>query len=374
MQFIDLKTQQERIRPQIDAAIQRVLEHGRYIMGPEVFELEKVLAEFVGVEHCVSCSSGTDALLLPLMAYDLGSTDAVFTTPFTFFATPEAIALAGGVPVFVDIDPDTYNMNSVKLLETIEAVESEGRLTPRGVVPVDLFGVPADYDEIIPIAKEHGLFVLTDSAQSFGAEYKGRRMPGLGDVGATSFFPAKPLGCYGDGGAIFTNDSELAGTMRSMRVHGQGEDKYNNVHIGLNGRLDTLQAAILLEKMKIYPEEIDLRQKVARMYIERLGAIASLSRIPNIPDDCRSVFAQFCIESDRRTVIQAALEAADIPSPIYYAKPMHKLDAMQGVAYSDPAGFPVAEGASERIFALPFHPYLSENDIDRIVEVIADCG
>lgn len=373
MQFIDLKKQQERIRDEIDAAIAGVLDHGAYIMGPEMRELESQLADYVGVKHCISCSSGTDALLMPLMAYDVGPGDAVFTSPFTFFATPESIVLTGATPVFVDIDPSTYNMDTDKLRVAIDTVKRNGGLRLRGIMPVDLFGLTADYDEIMQIAAEEGLFVIEDAAQSFGAEYKGRRAPSLGHVGATSFFPAKPLGCYGDGGAVFTDDDELAEKMLSVRVHGQGGDKYNNVRIGLNARMDTIQAAILLQKFRIYPEEIQMRQRVARAYTDRLNGLGDdspVSRIPSIPSNCLSVFAQFCVESSHREKIQAKLQAAAIPSPIYYGKPMHELDALQGLAYPDGNGFPVSEEASRKIFALPFHPYLPDEDIDTIVSVI----
>lgn len=374
MDFIDLKAQQERIRSELDAAIARVLDHGQYIMGPEVSALEKRLAEFAGSKHCISCSSGTDALLLPLLAYEIGPGDAVFTTPFTYFATPEAIALTGATPVFVDIQSDTYNIDPTLLEEAIESVVSAGELNPRGIMPVDIFGLPAEYDQILPIARKHGLFVIEDGAQAFGAEYKGRRAPALADVGATSFFPAKPLGCYGDGGAVFSDDEQLLDIMTSLRIHGQGADKYNNVRIGLNARMDTIQAAVLLEKMKLYPEEIELRQKVAAGYIERfaaLGDTSPISSMPSVPAGSTSVYAQFCIESERREQIQSALSAASIPSPIYYAKPMHQLDAMLGRSRCAPScGCPVSEAVAERIFALPFHPYLTEAQLDEIVNVI----
>lgn len=374
MDFIDLKSQQDRIRPELDLAIARVLDHGRYIMGPEIAELEALLAEFAGSSHCLSCSSGTDALLLPLLAYDLGPGDAVFTSPFTFFASPESIALTGATPVFVDIDPSTYNINPDLLETAVETVERENGLRPRGIMPVDIFGLPADYDRIKQIAERNGLFILEDAAQSFGAEYKGKRAPALGHVGATSFFPAKPLGCYGDGGAVFTDDDQLAEKMRSLRVHGQGCDKYDNVRIGINARMDTIQAAVLIEKLKIYPDEIEARQRVAGMYVEAfraLGTNSPISKVPEVPRNCKSVFAQFCVESPQRGMVQKRLSAAEIPSPIYYAKPMHKLTAMQGRSIvGSENGLPVAEAVAERIFALPFHPYLTEEQIDTIVSAI----
>ena len=309
MDFIDLKTQQQRIKDKIDSRIQAVLAHGQYIMGPEVKELEERLADFVGVKHAVGCASGTDALLLALMAHNIGPGDAIFTTPFTFFATAEVISLLGAIPVFVDIDPRTFNLDPVKLEQAIVALKNgdpsiyplprfflrpqakrssseallqlrvfffgrfyselrtpNSELDPRGIIPVDLFGLPADYDRINAVAKEHNLFVIEDAAQSFGAEYHQRKACALSDPACTSFFPAKPLGAYGDGGMCFTNDDHLTEVLCSLRIHGQGRDKYENVRIGINGRLDTLQAAVLLAKFEIFPEEIDLRQQVAQRY------------------------------------------------------------------------------------------------------------
>ena len=368
MQFIDLKQQQDRIRPQIDAAIKKVLDHGKYIMGPEVAELESKLADFVDSKHCISCASGTDALLLGLMAYGVGPGDAIFTTPFTFFATAEMIALTGATPVFVDIDPDTYNIDPAKLVEVVENVKNEGKLRPKGIIPVDLFGLPADYDAIIPFADEQGLFVLQDAAQAFGAEYKGRKCPSLGHVGITSFFPAKPLGCYGDGGAVFTDDDKLADVMRSLRVHGKGSDKYNNVRIGWNARMDTIQAAIVLEKLKVYPDEIESRQRVSMEYGHRMPNI----KRQKIPEGTTSAWAQFCVESNQRTAIQAALKEKGIPSMVYYVKPLHLLAAFSHLEYRI-GDFPVAEATSEHIFALPFHPYLQSSDIEKICDVILSC-
>ncbi len=365
MQFIDLKTQQERIRPQIDAAIKKVLDHGKYIMGPEVFELEEKLAGFVGSKHCISCSSGTDALLMGLMAYGVGPGDAIFTTPFTFIATAEVISLLGAAPVFVDIDPDTYNIDPAKIEQAIEATAAEGKLRPRGIIPVDLFGLPADYDAILPIAEKHSLFVLQDSAQAFGAEYKGKKCPSHGHIGATSFFPAKPLGCYGDGGATFTDDDNLAEIMRSIRVHGKGTDKYNNIRIGLNGRIDTIQAAILLEKLKIYPEEIELRQRVATRYSQYFTPHTSHFTHQKVPEESLSAYAQFCIESDEREEIQSKLKDNGIPTAVYYPRSLHLLDAYLYLGHKKGA-FPETEKVSERILALPMHPYLKEETIKEI--------
>lgn len=372
MQFIDLKAQQDRIRPQIDAAIKRVLDHGVYIMGPEVAELERMLAEFVGVKHAIACSSGTDALLLPLMAYGIGPGDAVFTTPFTFFATAEMIALTGATPVFVDIDPVTFNIDPIKLEEAIINSTSKiqnSKLTPKAIIPVDLFGLPADYDRIMPIAEKYGLRVIQDAAQSFGALYHGRRAPGLGHVGATSFFPAKPLGCYGDGGAVFTDDDDLADVMRSLLVHGKGADKYNNVRIGLNARLDTIQAAILIEKMKIYPEEIELRQLVAARYTQALSGSEFV--VPEVPEGLTSVWAQYTIRCKDRDVVQAKLAKAGIPTMVYYVKPMHLLDAMSYLGYKE-GDFPVAEEAARAVLSLPFHPYLEVVEQEQVIATIEE--
>lgn len=369
MQFIDLQAQQERIRPQIDRAIKGVLDHGKYIMGPEVGELESQLAEFVGVRHAIGCSSGTDALLLGLLAYEVGPGDAIFTTPFTFFATCEMIALTGATPVFVDIDPDTYNIDPEQLELAIEKAQQDGKLTPRGIIPVDLFGLPADYDSIMSIADTHGFFVLEDAAQAFGASYKGRRAPGLGHIGVTSFFPAKPLGCYGDGGAVFTDDDQLAETIRSLLVHGKGSDKYNNVRIGLNARLDTMQAAILIEKLKIYEEEISLRQKVAVSYTEAIYKLSDpLS--PKVPEGLQSVWAQYTVRSKQREEIQKKLNLFDIPSAVYYVKPVHLLDAMANLKYSQ-GDFPEAERASAEVLSLPFYPYISDEAIGHVIEVLS---
>ncbi len=278
MDFIDLKAQQQRISALLTENIQRVLAHGQYIMGPEIKELETRLAAYVGVKHAISCSSGTDALLMPLMAYGVGPGDAIFTTPFTFIATAEVIQLLGATPVFVDIDPKTFNLDPEALAEAVSRLGQNpgtAHLKPKGIIPVDLFGQPADYDRIHAIAQKHGLFVLEDAAQSFGATYKGRRAGSLAEVAATSFFPAKPLGGYGDGGAVFTDDDELAEVLRSIRVHGQGKDKYENVRIGLNGRLDTLQAAVLLAKLEIFDQEVMDRQRVARQYSQALNAVVA---------------------------------------------------------------------------------------------------
>jgi dTDP-4-amino-4,6-dideoxygalactose transaminase len=374
MDFIDLKQQQARIAGNLRGRIDKVLAHGGYILGPEVKELEERLASFVGVRHCVTCASGTDALLLPLMAWGVGPGDAVFTTPFTFIATAEVIALLGATPVFVDIDPITFNISPQALEAAVlrlkkgkkPSLGSPARLKPRGIVPVDLFGQPADYDAIQDIAKRHKLFVLEDAAQSFGAEYKGKKTGSFGDAAATSFFPAKPLGAYGDGGAMFTSDDALAETLKSLRVHGQGKDKYDNVRIGINGRLDTLQAAILMAKLEIFPEEIGLRQQAAERYN---ALLKGLVETPVVAKDRSSVWAQYSVQSDRRQVLMDALKAAGVPTAIYYPKPLHLQTAFANLRYK--AGdFPVSELVSERIFSLPMHPYLAGTDQERIAGII----
>jgi UDP-2-acetamido-2-deoxy-ribo-hexuluronate aminotransferase len=366
--FIDLKAQQRAILPLLLERIQRVLSHGQYIMGPEVAELEQKLAAYVGAGHAIACSSGTDALLMPLLAYGVGPGDAIFTTPFTFIATAEVIQLLGATPVFVDIDPKTFNMAPSALEEAVASLARNPKtasLQPKGIIPVDLFGLPAEYDSINATAAKHGLFVLEDAAQSFGATYHGRRAGSLAEVAATSFFPAKPLGGYGDGGAIFTNDAGLAEILRSIRVHGEGTHRYDNVRIGLNGRLDTLQAAILLAKLEIFDQEISARQDVAGRYHEGLGRVV---QVPVIPAHSTSVWAQYSVISPEREAWQQKLKDSGIPTAIYYPRPLHLQGAFAPLGYQEGA-FPVSEWASRNIFSLPMHPYLNETDQGKIMEV-----
>ena len=368
--FIDLKYQYSLIRDEIHAGIDRVLESGHYILGAEIAELEKQLAEYAGVKHALACSSGTDALLMALMALGIGPGDAVFTTPFTFFATVETIALVGATPVFADIDEATYNIDPAKLEEAILKVEREGKLKPKAVIPVDLFGLTADYKAIKPLADAHGLAIIEDACQAFGAvDPSGKRAPSLGTIGCTSFFPAKPLGCYGDGGAVFTDDDDLFDKMYSILVHGRSaEDRYNNVRLGLNARCDTIQAAVLLAKLKLFPGEVEMRQVVADRY--RAG-LKDLVSVQTIPEGCVSVYAQFCPRSPKFAEIQAALKAADVPTARYYPIPMHLLGATEYLGYKK-GDMPVSEACAADIFALPMHPYLKAEDIDRICGVIAD--
>ncbi len=375
MQFIDLSIQQKRIKTKIDKKIQEVLRHGQYIMGPEMIELETALAGFTGVKYALSCSSGTDALLMALMALKVGPGDAVFTTPFTFIATAEVISLLGATPVFVDIRVDTFNIDFAKLKQTLEDFEKHNQakeLKPKGIITVDLFGLPADYDEIGLIARQYDLFVIEDAAQSYGAQYHGKKAGSFGDIACTSFFPAKPLGGYGDGGMCFTNQNDLNQVMVSLRNHGQGDHRYENVRIGINGRLDTLQAAILLCKFDIFPQEIEMRQEVAQRY-SRLLSETSL-KTPVIPERMVSAWAQYSVLAENYTQRQMLLEKLkefNIPTSVYYPKPLHLQKAFAPLGYK--AGeFPVSEYCAERIFSLPMHPYLEAEDQQRIADAIKD--
>lgn len=371
MQFIDLKTQYKTIKADILNRIDTVLEHGQYIMGPEIDELEKTLASYVDVKHAISCSSGTDALLLGLMAKGIRAGDAIFTTPFTFIATSEVIALLGATPVLIDIDPETFNIDPSKL-EAAIADFNQPSLHPKGIIAVDLFGLPADYDRINAIAKKYGLFVIEDAAQSFGAQYKGKMACSLADIACTSFFPAKPLGGYGDGGMCFTNDDGIAEKMISLRIHGQGKNKYDNARIGINGRLDTLQAAVLLSKFTLFPDEIGYRNQHADNYRDLLASAEHELRLPIIPDGYLSAWAQYSIlakDSNHRDTIQKALSAAGIPSAIYYPKPLHQQSAFKYLNYKR-GDFPVSEDCSDRIFSIPMHPYLEYDDQKRIADTI----
>lgn len=365
--FIDLKAQQSYIRAKLDAAITRVLDHGTYIMGPEVAELEKQLAAFAGAKYCLSCASGTDALLLVLMAKGIKPGDAVFVPTFTFAATAEVVALAGATPVFVDVLPDTFNMDPASLVQAIGMAQEKG-LRCAAVMPVDLFGQPADYDALQAIAAEHGMWVLCDAAQSFGGAYHGKKVGSIGLATATSFFPAKPLGCYGDGGAVFTDDSALYDTLVSLRVHGKGDDKYDNVRIGMNGRLDTLQAAILIEKLAIFPQELDARQRAADAYGALLeGAIAT----PLVRAGARSAWAQYTVLADspaHRDQLQAALKQAGVPTMIYYPKPLHQQTAYKHFPTATGSALGVSEQLAGRVFSLPMHPYLEEATIAYIAQ------
>jgi len=371
MQFIDLGTQQKRIRGQIEANIGKVLDHGQYIMGPEIIELEQRLAEYVGVKHAIGCSSGTDALLLALMAYDVGPGDAVFTSPFTFIATAEVIKLLGATPVFVDINLQTFNMVPDLLQQAFMRIADTPGLTPKGIIGVDIFGLLADYEGISAVAEKNGLFVIEDAAQSFGAEYRRRKACSLGDIGCTSFFPAKPLGCYGDGGMCFTDHDDKTEAMISMRVHGEGGHRYDNVRIGINGRLDSFQAAVLLAKFEIFPEEIRLRAQVADRYSQLIGPIAGLT-VPCLPGEMISAWSQYSVLAEgesHRTALRNKLKDAGIPTAIYYPKPLHLQPAFANLGYRD-GDFPISEECSRRVFSLPMHPYLAEKDQRHIADIL----
>jgi len=363
--FIDLAAQRLRLGPAIDEAMARVLAHGQYILGPEVRILEADLAGFCGAKNVVSCSNGTDALALILRARGLKAGDAVFCPSFTFAATAEVVAWFGATPLFVDVFSDTFNMDPASLERGIATAKQLG-LRPTCVISVDLFGQPADYDAIEPVCAAHKLWILSDAAQSFGAAYKGRKVGTIGLATATSFFPAKPLGAYGDGGAIFTDDAELAEILRSLRMHGQGVDKYDNTRIGMNGRLDTMQAAVLIEKLKIFSDEIGERQTIAQRYNEGLKDVAV---VPRVLADCVSTWAQYTIRigNGRRDAVAVALKAQGIPTAIYYPKPLHRQVAYR--AYPSAGnGLPVSDAIAHEVLSLPMHPYLAPELQARIIE------
>jgi len=374
MDFIDLKKQYQAIKPSVQKRINDILDRAAFIMGKEIDELETTLAGYAGTPSCLTCSSGTDALLLALMANGVGPGDAVFTTTFTFIATAEVISLLGATPIFVDIDKQTYNIDVWKLREAIRSVKNGGAiaagvpagLTPKAIIPVDLFGLCAEYDALEAMAKDFDLFLLEDAAQSFGATLGARKACSFGTMAATSFFPAKPLGCYGDGGAVFCSDSGLLDLLRSLRIHGQGTDKYENVRIGINGRMDTMQAAVVLAKMEIFEHEMELRQVVAARYSHGLRAKVV---IPHVPAGMRSAWAQYSIQCDNREGMMSALKNRGIPTAIYYPKPLHLQRAFAQLGY-ERGQFPVAEQIAARIFSLPMHPYLEEKDQDMIIDAI----
>jgi dTDP-4-amino-4,6-dideoxygalactose transaminase len=366
--FIDLGAQRRRLGRSVDDAVSRVLAHCNFINGPEVTQLEAELAAFCEAKHVVSCASGTDALLMVLMAKGVGRGDAVLCPSFTFCATGEVVALTGATPVFVDVDEATFNMDAESLKRGIITARKHG-LRPVAVIPVDLFGQSADHDAIGAVADAEGLFVLDDAAQAFGASYKGRRLGAFGLATATSFFPAKPLGCFGDGGAIFTDDPQLAETLRSIRVHGQGSDKYDNVRIGLTGRLDTIQAAILIEKLKIFEDEINARNRVAERYARGLGNAVT---VPRLASDRTSVWAQYTIRLPKaadRESFAAALKRQGIPTAIYYPKSIHQQSAYRDFPVAE-GGLPASESLSEDVISLPMHPYLDEATQDRIIGTV----
>lgn len=367
MHFIDLMAQRHHLGKKIDDAVISVVNSGRYVMGPEIEELEKQLAEFSGVKHAIANSSGTDALLLPLMAWGIGPGDAVLVPAFTFVATAEVVALTGATPVFCDVDAKTYNLD----LQSAEAgikKSSDLGLNVKAIMPVDLFGLPADFDPILELAEKHSLLVLDDACQGYGGVYKGKNIGSIGDAAATSFFPAKPLGCYGDGGATFTNDSELYEKMLSIRVHGQGENRYHNVRLGLNARMDTIQAAILLQKLSIFPDELKARNKIAQKYND---AFKDIALTPIVPEGYSSAWAQYtlCIPKGERERVISALNGLDIPTAVYYPIPLHKQPGYVNYP-SATESLPVCEDLCDRVFSLPMHPYLEDADQQKVIDAV----
>jgi dTDP-4-amino-4,6-dideoxygalactose transaminase len=368
IEFIDLGAQRRRIGQRMDEAILRVVDHGKYIMGPEVADFEKELAAFCGAKHVLSCANGTDALGLALMAKDLKPSQAVLVPSFTFAATAEVVAWFDAIPVFVDVCEDTFNMDPASLEAGIATAKRLG-LAPVGIIPVDLFGLPAQYDEILAIASAHRLWVICDAAQSFGGVYKGRNVGTIGDITTTSFFPAKPLGCYGDGGALFTDDDDIAAALKSLRVHGQGSDKYDNVRIGMNARLDTIQAAVLREKLTIFPDEIAARERVAARYSALLEEKVT---VPRVPPGLTSVWAQYTVRLPSRCdrdATAARIKAAGVPTAVYYAKPLHQQTAYRHYSAAG-NGLPVSDQLADEVLSLPMHPYLDEAVQGRIVAAI----
>jgi dTDP-4-amino-4,6-dideoxygalactose transaminase len=367
--FIDVAAQRRRLGSRIDEAVTRVLNHCQFILGPEVRELEAALAAFCGARHAVTCASGTDALLMVLMANGIGMSpaDAVICPSFTFCATAEVVALVGATPVFADVDATTFNISPESAARAVEAARRAG-FTPRMIIPVDLFGLPADFASINALAAAEQLFVLDDAAQGFGATVGNRKVGVLADATATSFFPAKPLGCYGDGGAVFTDNDDMRDLLLSVRVHGQGTDRYDNVRIGLTARLDTIQAAVLVEKLRIFPEEIAARNRIARRYTQHLSDVVT---VPRVPDHMTSVWAQYTIrlKAGAREAFAATLKAQGVPTAVYYPKPLHRQEAYCHFP-TDPKGLPVSDLLADEVISLPMHAYLDDTTQDRIIAAV----
>ena len=365
--FIDVGAQRRRLGRAIDDAIARVTEHCQFIQGPEVAEFEARLAEFCGARHAVGCASGTDALMLVLMARGIGPGDAVICPAFTFCATAEVVVLLGATPVFADVDADTFNLDATSVKRAAATAKRHG-LAPKALIPVDLFGLPADYDALLAVAKEEGLYVLDDAAQGFGATYKGRKLGVIAPATSTSFFPAKPLGCYGDGGAVLTDDAGLVEVLKSLRVHGQGTDKYDNVRIGMTSRLDTVQAAVLIEKLKIFADEIEARDRAARRYADGLKDVCI---VPVVPEGMTSVWAQYTIRlrPGVRDDLAVKLKAQGVPTAIYYPKPLHRLEAYKRFPVAD-NGIPTTDQLAQEVISLPMHAYLDAATQDRVIEAV----
>lgn len=370
IEFRDLKSQYQKYKSEIDIAIQKVLLDANFISGKALGELEEQLAQYVGVKHCISCANGTDALTLVAMAWNIKEGDAVFVPDFTFFSTGEIVSHMGATPIFVDVDRNTFNIDAIKLEKTIQKVIEIGELAPKAIIPVDLFGLPANYPEIEKIAKKYNLMVLEDGAQGFGGNIDGQKACSFGNAATTSFFPAKPLGCYGDGGAVFTNDDSLADLIKSFRVHGKGDNKYDNIRIGVNSRLDTIQAAILKVKLQAFiNHEFEDVNRVYRLYNERLCGVVE---IPIIPSGFNSSFAQYTIKlksKEQRNNLQIKLKEQGIPSMIYYSKPMHKQLAFKSLSF-DEKDFVVTNELCDIVLSLPMHPYLCETEIEYICKSI----
>jgi dTDP-4-amino-4,6-dideoxygalactose transaminase len=365
--FIDVAAQRRHLGSAIDEAVARVLAHCQFVQGPEVRALEAELAAFCGARHAIGCASGTDALLLVLMAWEIGPGDAVICPSFTYHATAEMAALLGATPLIADVAPDTFNLDPASCERAVATAKQLG-LKPRAIIPVDLFGLPADHDAIADIAAAHGLHVLDDAAQAFGAIYRGRKLGALATATATSFFPAKPLGCYGDGGAVFTDDDALAARVKSLRLHGEGVDRSEAVRVGITGRLDTIQAAVLIEKLKIFPDEIAARNQAAGRYSE---ALADIATVPSIGNQSSSVWAQYTIrlKPGRRDALAATLKAQGIPTAVYYAKPLHRQPAYRGFPVAA-GGVPASEQLADEVISLPMHAYLDRAVQDRIIEAV----
>jgi dTDP-4-amino-4,6-dideoxygalactose transaminase len=365
--FIDIAAQRKRLGKSIDDAVAKVLAHCQFIMGPEVRQLEADLSAFCGARHTISCSNGTDALIMAQMATGIGPGDAVFCPSFTFCATAESVVCVGASPVFVDVDEKTFNMDLASLERAIEDAKRAG-LKLKAIIPVDLFGQPADLDAIAAVAKREGMIVISDAAQSFGATYKGKRVGTQALVTTTSFFPAKPLGCYGDGGAVFTDDDKVAEALRSIRVHGQGADKYDNVRIGMTGRLDTIQAAVLIEKLKIFQDEIEARNRIAARYAEGLKDVAI---VPQVASGYGSVWAQYTIRVEKRDALAAVLSTRGVPTAIYYPKPLHRQEPYKRYPVAG-NGLPVTDKLAAEVISLPMHPYLDEPTQDRVISAVRE--
>ena len=366
MQFIDLKAQYNHLQDKINSRINNVLDSGQYIMGDECKELEAKLAAYVGVEHAIGVANGTDALQLALMALNVGEGDAVFVPSFTFFASAEVVSLVGATPVFVDVEPSTFNLCINSLEKQLNDTLSKGKLKPKAIIAVDLFGLPADYEAISKLANQHDLRIIEDAAQGFGGTLNGGKAGSFGDIATTSFFPAKPLGCYGDGGAVFTNDVKLADMVKSLKVHGKGQDKYDNVRIGLNSRLDTIQAAILLEKLAVFDEELIARNKLADFYSAN---IKSDFIKPIVPANQSSSWAQYTLQHESRDSVMAHLKQQGVPSMVYYATPMHLQTAFSHLTHSE-SDLAISTKLSKNVFSLPMHPYMSDEDAQKVINAI----